>query len=90
MRCDRIANWCGAYRASGERLSRDGIPAHEWMIGLPFNQFGRALITACPLLILSTTRLERHVNGDSPTGHTIGRSDHKNDHRLPLSIHTFL
>ena len=38
--------------------SRDGIPA-SWMnaVRTPFNQFGRALITAYPLLILSTTRL---------------------------------
>lgn len=38
--------------------SRDGISV-SWMnaVRTPFNQFGRALITAYPLLILSTTRL---------------------------------
>lgn len=68
MKRDRIANEHNVMRSCpplternlscAARMSRDGIPA-SWMNAdrTPFNQFGRALIASCPLLILSTTRL---------------------------------
>lgn len=63
----------------------------------PFNQFGRALITACPFNLIYYTAWYRKAtwkNGGAPATVQSGRRPTKTDRSVsdefPLTIHTFL